>query len=247
MPWVYRWPAALLLATLVVAGCSGEENSGGGRRSAAPPAATRGAAVTPTPTPTARSVVQAPPIRDRLIPFGEARRREMAAYSLRHYGDATYRLARPRVIVEHYTATTTAEAAWNTFARDVPDVELGELPQVCAHFLVDRDGTIYRLVPLGIRCRHTVGLNHTAIGVEHVGTSDAEVMRNDPQRRASHALSRWLRCRFGIRVRDVIGHSESLSSPYHRERATALRTQTHADMARATMLRYRAALARAGC
>jgi N-acetylmuramoyl-L-alanine amidase len=72
-------------------------------------------------------------------------------------------------------------------------------------------------------------------------------MGNDRPRRASHALNRWLRCRLGIRVRDVIGHSESLRSPFHRERVAALRTQSHADMARATMLRYRAALARARC
>ena len=35
--------------------------------------------------------------------------------------------------------------------------------------MIDRDGTIYQLVPLAIMCRHTVGLNYTAIGIEHVG------------------------------------------------------------------------------
>ena len=32
------------------------------------------------------------------------------------------------------------------FAADVPDAELHELPGTCAHFVVDRDGTIYQLV-----------------------------------------------------------------------------------------------------
>ena len=63
------------------------------------------------------------------------------------------------MIVEHYTASTTFSSAWNTFARDAPDVELHELPGTCAHFVIDRDGTIYQLVPLTTMCRHTVGLN----------------------------------------------------------------------------------------
>jgi N-acetylmuramoyl-L-alanine amidase len=56
---------------------------------------------------------------------------------------------------------------------------------------------------------------------------------------ASLALTRWLQARHGIRDRDVIGHAESLSSPYHRERVRAMRNRTHGDMARATMRRYR--------
>jgi N-acetylmuramoyl-L-alanine amidase len=45
-----------------------------------------------------------------------------------------------------------------------------------------------------------------------------------------------------IARRNVIGHNESLTSPYHRERVARLRTQTHGDMRRATMRRYRAML-----
>ena len=42
-----------------------------------------------------------PPIRKWLIPFGPKRKHEMAAYSERHYGEHTWRLRHPRVIVEH--------------------------------------------------------------------------------------------------------------------------------------------------
>ena len=35
-------------------------------------------------------------------------------------------------------------ADFNTFADDVPDVELHELPQVCAHFVVGSSGRAYR-------------------------------------------------------------------------------------------------------
>ena len=46
----------------------------------------------------------------------------------------------PKVIVEHYTATTSFSSAWNTFASNAPDPELGELPGTCAHFVVDTTG-----------------------------------------------------------------------------------------------------------
>jgi beta-N-acetylhexosaminidase len=171
----------------------------------------------------------------------------MAAYAKRHYGLSTYRLVHPRVIVEHYTATSTFSAAYNTFAIDAPDSELHELPGTCSHFIVDRNGTIYQLVHLRIMCRHTVGLNYTAFGIEHVGMSDGDVMGDRRQLQASLRLTRWLRCRYGIAVKNVIGHNESLSSPYHHERVARLRTQTHGDMRHATMQVYRSRLSRLGC
>ena len=119
-----------------------------------------------------------------------------------------------------------------------------ERPGTCAHFVVDAGGAIHQLVALGLMCRHTVGLNWTAIGIEHVGRSDAALMGNARQRRASLRLTCWLRARHGIALRDVIGHNESLSSRYHRERVARLKRQTHGDMRRATMRRYRAALRR---
>ena len=188
-----------------------------------------------------------PRIVQRRIPFGARRRQETAAYSARHYGRRTYLLRHPHVIVEHYTANDSLQATINTFASDAPDPELHERPGTCAHFVVDTDGTIYQLVPLRWRCRHTVGLNWTAIGVEHVGTSDGAVLDRPRVRRASLRLARWLRCRYRIRVRDVIGHAESLSSPYHHERVARLRRQTHADMSHAAMRRYRSRLARLPC
>jgi N-acetylmuramoyl-L-alanine amidase len=192
--------------------------------------------------------VPQPAIVWRPIPFGAKRRQETAAYAKRHYGIADYHLRNPHVIVEHYTVTATFRQTFNTFAPDVPDAELHELPGTCSHFVIDRDGTIYQLVRLTVMCRHTVGLNYTAIGIEHVGSSDAQVLHDGRQLAASLKLTRWLRCRYGIAVKDVIGHSESLSSPYHRERVARLRHQTHADWTHADMRTYRRKLAaRGGC
>ncbi len=56
---------------------------------------------------------------------------------------------------------------------------------------------------------------------------------------ASLRLTQYLRCRFGIGIRNVIGHNESLTSPYHRERVASLRTQTHGDWRHSSMRVYR--------
>jgi beta-N-acetylhexosaminidase len=110
--------------------------------------------------------------------------------------------------------------------------------------VIDTGGAIYRLVPTSIMCRHTVGLNWTAIGIEHVGSSDAQVMGNRRQLAASLRLTRALQGRFGIRTKNVIGHNENRQSRFHRERVARLRTQTHADFPRAVMDGYRRRLAR---
>ncbi len=198
----------------------------------------RAALATVTPTATNASAPR-PHIVQSRIPFPAKRKREMRRYSKRHYGVAAYKLRDVRTIVEHYTAINSYSATFNTFAADVPDPELHELPGTCAHFVIDTDGTIHQLVPLGIRCRHTVGLNDRSIGIEHVATSDAGVMGNARMLRASLKLTRWLQARYDVPTKDVIGHAESLSSPFHHELVPSLKTQTHGDMQHATMNRYR--------
>lgn len=194
--------------------------------------------------PAASASIARPTIDQDPIPFGPKRKREMAAYSERHYGQRKWRLRHPRVIVEHVSQTAGAAAVFNTFAPDVPDVELGELPNVCSHFVIGRSGRIYQLVNLRTRCRHTVGLNWTAIGIEHVGYADSDVLGDPRQLRASLWLTQWLRCRYGIGVRNVIGHAESLSSPFHHELVPSLRGQTHGDWAHRSMRTYRQRLSR---
>lgn len=186
----------------------------------------------------ALAVAPKPHVVWKPIPYGAARKAEMARYAQRHYGSSSWRL-KPRVIVEHVTATDSFSSVWNTFAANSPDPELGELPGTCAHFVIDRDGTIYQLVPLGVMCRHTVGLNYAAIGIEHVGVSDAEVLGDPAQMRASLALTAWLMARFHIAIRNVIGHNESLTSPFHKELYQPWAHQTHGDWVRADMDVYR--------
>jgi len=183
-----------------------------------------------------------PEIEWKKIPFGAKRKRQMAAYSKRHYGARTYELTNPKVVVEHYTAGTSFDSAWNHFAAN--GTHLGEKPGVCAQFIIDTDGTVYQLVNLAIRCRHAIGMNWTAIGIEHVGTNARGILDNRRMMRASLRLTAWLMLRYGIDVGNVIGHAEILQSRYHHEAYESWRCSTHADWNRGEMRIYRRRLKR---
>ena len=185
----------------------------------------------------ATGTIARPPVTWKLIPFGTTRQDQMAAYSKRHYGTRTYVLRNPKVIVEHYTDGTAFSSAWNTFANN--SKHLGEYPGTCAQFIIDTDGTIYQLVHLDIRCRHAIGMNYTAIGIEHVGTSDKKVLNNAAQMRSSLRLTLWLMQRYAIDVGNVIGHAETLQSRYHYELYPSWRCLTHADFPHWAMHEYR--------
>lgn len=189
--------------------------------------------------------VAAPDIVWKPIPFGPDRQRQTAAYALRHYGIDDWHLNDPRAVIVHFTGTPTFSPAWRTFASNAPYG--GELPAghpgTCAHFIIDRDGTIYQLVRLDTICRHTIGLNSAALGIEHVGVDDAQILRNRKQMASSMQLTLWLMERYGISLGDVVGHAESTSSPYYTEQVAAWRCAVHADWPHSDMNTYRRRLA----
>jgi N-acetyl-anhydromuramyl-L-alanine amidase AmpD len=162
----------------------------------------------------------------RLVPefidFPQRRKDEMARYSLRHYGASSWRL-NPSMIVLHFTETDTAAAARNGFANDSPD--LGELPGTCAHFIVAQNGDVWQIVPTSIRCRHTIGLNDKAIGIEIVqrtqGNSshwaDQQILDRPAQIDAVLALLRSLQRDYGISTNSIIGHATANDAPQFRD------------------------------
>jgi N-acetyl-anhydromuramyl-L-alanine amidase AmpD len=199
-----------------------------------------------SPGPSATASVAKPPIQKDLIPYPKHRKREMAAYSKRHYGQNKWQLVDPKLIVIHYAEAGSISSIHNTFAPDNPDVEFHELPNVCSHYAVSASGGVFKFVPPTIRCRHVVGLNHVAIGIEHVGFSDSDILNRPAQLNGSLQFVQWLRCRFAIPVENVIGHNESLSSPYYKELDPRFRGQTHGDWNHADMEIYRSDLAKLG-
>lgn len=187
-----------------------------------------------------------PAIHDRPIPFDAKRRRETRRYAERHYGLSTWKLQHPRVIVEHMAGSDSLDTIFNTFAPDRPDPEGHELPGLCAHFAVGTGGKVVQFVRTGIICRHTAGLNYAALGIEHAGAVAPQVLRSRPQLRSSLRLTHWLMCRFEIRIRNVIGHNESLDSPFYVEHVESFQGITHDDWPEKYMDRYRHKLRRMG-
>jgi len=209
-------------------------------------AATVGAASAP-PAPTAATrAAPAPKVVKKLIPYPQSRKSHMAAYSQRHYGESSWQLTAPKLIVIHYAVAGNISTIYNTFAPNRPDVEFRELPGVCSHFAVSAKGVSFKFVPVSIRCRHVVGLNHVSIGIEHVGFKDADILKRKPQLKGSLRLTHALRCRFGIPIKGVIGHAESLSNRYYLELDPDFKGKTHGDFKRASMRVYRRALAKLG-
>jgi N-acetyl-anhydromuramyl-L-alanine amidase AmpD len=156
------------------------------------------------------------------ISFGHKRERQMAGYSNRHYGKREFKLKRPKVIVLHFTATDSYESVWSTF--DSNAANMGELPGVCSHYVIDQDGTIAELVPPRLRCRHAIGLNHVAIGIEMVQATgrgahwaDQQILGRKRQSRSAVRLVRWLQERYSIPTGEVIGHSMANDDPHFKD------------------------------
>lgn len=119
----------------------------------------------------------------------------------------------PIMVVIHATEGPTVDSAFYTFyptrMKNQKRQHLRRASElnVSAHFLVDRNGDIYRLLPETRFARHTVGLNYCAIGIENVGGT-AKWPLTDEQVEANARLIRHLVRRFPLRY--VIGHHEYL-------------------------------------
>lgn len=111
-------------------------------------------------------------------PIFDAERLQLTVdYARRHYGAATAVLKNPQMIVVHFTTIPTLQKSLDFFLPARIDHQIrrdiaggGEV-NVSAHYLVDRDGTLYQLAAEDILCRHIIGFNHSAIGIENVAVN----------------------------------------------------------------------------
>ena len=171
------------------------------------------------------------PVIEAPIAWTDERARLTLDYRRAHSDPgATDLTIEPQVIVLHATGGNSAHATRAYF--DPPRIEAarkalarGGAVNVSAHYLIDRDGTIYRLQPETRFARHCIGLNHIAIGIENVGDGD-RVPLTDAQVAADAALIRELCRRF--RITHLLGHSEVMSfrsHPYYVERVSGYRNE----------------------
>jgi beta-N-acetylhexosaminidase len=194
------------------------------------PAAARAAAPAPTPRATASpTAAPRPAITVKLVPFGDTRKAQTADYNQLHYRQHTWKLTGPKAIVLHHTAGAEWESAWWTFADNTAYESIPgkpEKPGVSAHFIVDKDGTIYQCLPLTVRGRHAIGINWTSFGIEFVQEvvsgkdghwMDRQILGRKKQVASGLKLVRYLQDRFGIKDGDVIGHAMVNDSRHFRE------------------------------
>ena len=150
------------------------------------------------------------------LPNNEARQQGMQNYLQTHFGEHPPIQLQPKVVVVHWTGSTTAKSAWNTFASATlgsrKDIRRGGDVNVAAHFLVDRDGTIYQLLPETDFARHCIGFNHISIAIENVGGTATTPM-TPAQLGANIALILDLKSRHDIQW--VLGHSEMKGMETH--------------------------------
>lgn len=153
-------------------------------------------------------------IVDKPIDFGKERIALTKAYIAKHYGKRVRDITiTPRIIVLHWTAEPSFE---KSFARLKPqrllsdrrDISAASALNVSAHYMIDRDGTIYRLMPDHWMARHVIGLNYYAIGIENVGGKGNRIDDLTPaQLRSNIALVRYLKAKYPS-IEYLIGHHE---------------------------------------
>ena len=116
----------------------------------------------------------------------------------------------PKMVVLHWTAIPSLKKSFEAFNRSTlpnwrPDLVNVSGLNVSSQFLVDQDGTIYRLMPETTMARHTIGLNHCAIGIENVGGTEGLPLTKK-QLKANIFLVEYLASKYYIEY--VIGHQE---------------------------------------
>ncbi|MDG3580910.1 N-acetylmuramoyl-L-alanine amidase [Galbibacter pacificus] len=116
----------------------------------------------------------------------------------------------PRMVVVHWTAIPTFQKSFDAFYEPtLPPNRKGisgaGTLNVSSQFLIDRDGTIYQLMPETLMARHVIGLNYCAIGIENVGGTKSTPL-TDEQLKSNIRLIKYLKKKYTIDY--VIGHYE---------------------------------------
>ncbi len=150
-------------------------------------------------------------IVDRPIDFDKERIALTKAYIKKHYGKSVDSIRiTPKIIVLHYTAIDSVDASFNTMKPQTlhggrKDIANASALNVSVQFMVDKDGTIYRLMPENWMGRHVIGLNYSAIGVENVAKDAAHL--TPAQVKANIALVKYLKHKYPT-IEYLIGHHE---------------------------------------
>jgi N-acetyl-anhydromuramyl-L-alanine amidase AmpD len=152
-------------------------------------------------------------ITDMPVTFSEERIELTKEYIKIHYDlDVNSIEIVPRIIVLHWTAVGDFDKCIDIFERQVlgssrPKLQGAGQVNVAIQFLVDRDGSIYRLMPETDMARHCIGINYNSIGVENVGGQNGNDDLTDEQLEANISLVKYLKEKYDT-IEYLIGHHE---------------------------------------
>ena len=140
-------------------------------------------------------------IIDKYIAWSENRERLIEEYAQLHYGKSETRII-PQAVVVHWTVSETWQQAYDWFYNEA--MSDGTL-NVASQFIVDRDGTIYRLSEETALNRHIIGYNWCAIGIENVGGINGREDLTEAQLAANIELIKYLHEKYPT-IKYVFGH-----------------------------------------
>jgi len=131
-------------------------------------------------------------------------------YCQRNYGFSGYRLDSPKMVVVHHTVIPTLRQTLALFQRDelAPNrkfINRFSPLNVGIHYVIDRDGTIYNLLPDTIIARHIIGFNHVSLGIENVAATKEDL--TEAQLKSNAALVNALKSKHPT-IQYLIGHDE---------------------------------------
>lgn len=166
------------------------------------------------PTDCTTKPIQPLKIIDKPIDFGPERIAMTKAYIKSHYGMNVENIEiTPKIIILHWTAEMDFDKSFKRLQPEIllsdrKDIMKASALNVSAQFMVDRDGTIYRLMPENWMARHVIGLNYSSIGIENIGGKDNKTEDLTPaQRQANIDLIFYLKAKYPT-IEYVIGHHE---------------------------------------
>ena len=118
----------------------------------------------------------------------------------------------PKIIIVHWTEINSADVSFkrffnSTLSSNRPDIIKASALNVSTHFLVDQNGTIFRLMPENFMARHVIGLNYSAIGIENVGGAQSIDNLTKAQLKANIELIHYLKDKYKS-INYLIGHYE---------------------------------------
>jgi len=153
-------------------------------------------------------------IIDKPIEFHQKRINMTKDYISKHYDIKSKDInIVPKIIVLHWTAQMDFDKSFNRLKpqkllSDRKDISSASALNVSAHFLVDRDGKIYRLMPETYMARHVIGLNYYSIGIENVGGyHNKKDDLTKAQLESNIKLVRYLKIKYPT-IEYIIGHHE---------------------------------------